>query len=47
MPRNVALDGELYHPAKSSAHISNIMRGRGRWDGVLIMVFDAPTLKGP
>lgn len=36
------LDGELYHPAKSPASISHIMRGQGNWDGVIFMAFDAP-----
>jgi DNA ligase 1 len=37
-----AIDGELYHPVKTAAHISNIMRGRGSWDGVVFMAFDMP-----
>lgn len=46
LPAGVQLDGELFHPEKTPAHISNVMRARGSWQGVKYMVFDAPALPG-
>ncbi len=46
LPAGVVLDGELFREGLSPAHVSNIMRGRGSWNGMRFMVFDAPEAPG-